>query len=83
MKSLKQICTLVLVTALCGASVQNLSAQEERISCGGNGYEQCRRAPSLAPAIALATVALIGIVAVAVQNNNHSHSHDGVTTTSD
>lgn len=81
MKSFKRICTLVLVTALCGASVQNLAAQEARVDCGGNGYEQCRRAPSLAPAIALATVALIGIVAVAVQNNNHSHSsHTGTQT---
>lgn len=77
MKSFKRLLTLTLVLALCSNCGQNLSAQETVIDCGGSGYEQCRRAPSLAPTIALGTVALIAIVAVAVQNNNHSHSHNG------
>lgn len=48
-------------------------------STGGCGYEECRAATCLAPAIALSTVALLAIVAVIVQNrdsgNSHSHSH--------
>jgi hypothetical protein len=44
---------------------------------GGSGYEECCRAPCLAPAVALGTIALIAIIAIAVQNshNGHGHSH--------
>jgi hypothetical protein len=39
-------------------------------------YEDCRRAPCIAPAIALGTVALVAIIAVAVQNTGHDdHCH--------
>lgn len=45
---------------------------------GGYGYESCRKAPCIAPTIALATLALVAIVAVAVQNSGHGsgHCHD-------
>lgn len=42
---------------------------------GGCGYQQCRQAPALAPAIALGAIAIAAIVAVAVQNSKHGHCH--------
>jgi len=39
---------------------------------GGYAYDECRAAVNLAPAIALGTVAIVGIIAIAVQN---SHDH--------
>jgi hypothetical protein len=79
MKSLKSAAILVTLTALISISARNLTAQEYQTDCGGYGYEQSRRVPSLAPAIALGTVAIVAIVAVACQNNGHSshaHAHD-------
>jgi hypothetical protein len=79
MKMFKKLVVLATLVALVGTSAHNLSAQEYRTDCGGYGYEQCCRAPSLAPAIALGTIALVAIIAVAVQNSHHhshGHSHD-------
>lgn len=78
-KSLKSICIHLTLVALIGISARNLTAQEYQTDAGGYGYEQSRRVPSLAPAIALGTVAIVAIVAVACQNNGHSshaHGHD-------
>ncbi|CDZ80313.1 hypothetical protein BN1013_00823 [Candidatus Rubidus massiliensis] len=64
-----------LVAMLASASV---GAQEEFFdSTGGYGYQESRTAPSIAPAIALGTIAIVAIIAVAVQNRSHhgSHSH--------
>lgn len=66
--------------AMIVTSAHNLTAQdpEYNTDCGGYGYEQSCRVPSLAPAIALGTIALIAIIAVAVQNSHHhehGHSH--------
>jgi hypothetical protein len=42
---------------------------------GGCAYDESKAATNLAPAIALATVAIVGIIAIAVQNSHHkSHS---------
>lgn len=40
---------------------------------GGYAYDESRAAVNLAPAIALGTIAIVGIVAIAVQNS-HGHS---------
>ncbi len=70
------MCVLLTLTALIGVSARNITAQEYQTDAGGYGYEQSRRIPSLAPAIALGTVAIVAIVAVACQNNGHSsHAH--------
>ena len=53
-------------------------ADEFCVDNGGCGYDACCRTSSLAPAIALGTIALVAIVAVAVQNTSghaHCHSH--------
>lgn len=83
MEKVRKWVAYVTFIAMMVTSVQKLTAQtqnelEYNTDCGGYGYEQCRRCPSLAPAIALGTIALIAIIAVAVQNSshhNHGHGH--------
>lgn len=78
MKFFKKSVALATFVAMIAASAHNLSAQEYMTDTGGCGYQECRRVPSLAPAIALGTIAIIAIVAVCVQNSqhhHHSHSH--------
>jgi|LakMenE01Jun11ns_1017448.scaffolds.fasta_scaffold9796520_2 hypothetical protein len=81
MNMFKKWIVLATLMAMIGTSAQNLTAQQEyeyATDAGGYGYEQARRVPSLAPAIALGTVALVAIIAVAVQNSshhNHGHAH--------
>lgn len=41
---------------------------------GGYAYDESRAATNLAPAIALGTVAIVGIIAIAVQNSHGGHS---------
>lgn len=84
MNIVKKIVSVVSLLAMLATSAHTLSADEicpsNVTDAGGYGYEQCRRVPSLAPAIALGTVALVAIIAVAVQNSSHhghsSHFHD-------
>lgn len=76
MKRIKKIISLTAMAAMLGSSAGNLSAQEYCIDNGGCGYDECCRTSSLAPAIALGTIALVAIIAVAVQNTSgHSHCH--------
>lgn len=79
MKSFQKIVAATAVVAMMGMG----SAHAERYASttGGCGYNECRTAPCLAPAIALGTIALIAIIAVAVSNSgsgsgSHSHSHN-------
>lgn len=56
-----------------------IEAQESCVDNGGCGYNECCRSTTLAPAIALGTILVVGMVAVAVQNTSghgHCHSHD-------
>lgn len=81
MKMIKKFVALATLAVLITTSTPNLNAQEYKTDCGGYGYECARRVPSLAPAIALGTIALVAIIAVAVQNSSHhdhghSHSHN-------
>lgn len=71
----KLIASAALLTML-GTPVSHLSADDYCVDMGGCGYEDCCRSCSLAPAIALGTIAIVAIVAVAVQNTSgHSHCH--------
>lgn len=67
--------TLALILLpLCATNT--VSGEEYCADNGGCGYDECCRTSSLAPAIALGTIALVAIVAVAVQNTSgHSHCH--------
>jgi hypothetical protein len=78
MNVFKRMLVLATLVAMIDASTPNLAAAEEEVSdvgeCGVEcGYEQSRSVPSLAPAIALGTIAIVAIIAVAVQNNSHHH----------
>lgn len=76
MRLTKKLMFLVTALAMLGASSTSLQADEYCVDNGGCGYNDCCRSSSLAPAIALGTIALIAIVAVAVQNTSgHSHCH--------
>lgn len=76
MKYIKKIFAIAATTALLTSSTGSLNAQEYCMDNGGCGYDECCRTSSLAPAIALGTIALVAIIAVAVQNTSgHSHCH--------
>lgn len=78
MKNTKRLfAAAILMTMLC-SSLTSLNAEEYCADNGGCGYTECCRTSSLAPAIALGTIAVAAIVAIAVQNTSghaHCHSH--------
>lgn len=74
MKFSKKLIALTTLMAMLGSGSMN--AEEACADNGGCGYNECCRTSSLAPAIALGTIAIVAIVAVAVQNTSgHSHCH--------
>lgn len=72
---MKKLLTLALIGATLGFSLPKADAAEYSSDIGGCGYAECRQCPSLAPAIALGTIALVAIIAVAIQNQDHGHGH--------
>ncbi len=69
----RKMTTLILILAFCiSSSTHKLEAITYVTDTGGYAYDEARAATNLAPAIALATVAIVGIIAIAVQN---SHDH--------
>jgi hypothetical protein len=80
MKRLNKLVASLTIAAIFGSALSNnLSAEEFCSDLAGCGYEECRSAPCLTPAIALGAVALVAIIAVAIQNSSgrscHGHSH--------
>lgn len=69
----KKAIVLTTITALLNISNQQLEAVAYVTDAGGYAYDESRAATNLAPAIALGTVAIVGIIAIAVQNS-HDHS---------
>ena len=68
--------SIVLLAIACSFSATSIHAEEIVVDNGGGGYDESVRTTSLAPAIALGAIALVGIIAVAVQNTSgHSHCH--------
>ncbi len=75
MKLTKKLLAVGAIVAMMSSPL-NVQADEFCCDTGGDGYDQCCRSTSLAPAIALGTIALVAIIAVAVQNTSgHSHCH--------
>lgn len=75
MKLLKKAVALATVVAMLGTTVA-ANAGECRANAGGCGYQECRRAPCIGPALALGTIALVAIIAIALQNqSNSTHGH--------
>lgn len=76
MKSLRKYIALLMAAAMMLVTVSKVEAAEYVTDCGGCGYNECRKCPSIAPAVALGTIALVAIIAVALQNQSNSHSHN-------
>lgn len=75
MPIMKKMVTLIILCALLSINVQNLEAVTYVTDTGGYAYDESRAVTNLAPAIALGTVAIVGIIAIAVQNTqDHSSS---------
>lgn len=73
MKHLRKLVVLGLLAAtLTKESAEAATYSSDTYGCG---YEECRQAPCLTPAIALGTIALVAIVAVALQDSHSSHGH--------
>lgn len=75
MKNFKKLVALTALVTMFGSATKGVNAQEYVYDTGGCGYEECRQAPCLTPAIALGAIALVAIIAVAVQNSHHGHGH--------
>lgn len=76
MKLVKKLVASAALLTMLSAPTSNIFADDYCVDMGGCGYEDCCRSCSLAPAIALGTIAVVAIVAVAVQNTSgHSHCH--------
>jgi ABC-type nickel/cobalt efflux system permease component RcnA len=71
---LKKIITLTALFAMMGLSTRQLEAVTYVTDTGGYAYDESRAVTNLAPAIALGTVAIVGIIAIAVQNSHESSS---------
>lgn len=75
MTKLKKLITVfVILTTMGLTSQKGLQAVTYVTDSGGFAYDESRAATNLAPAIALSTVALAGIIALAVQNSHDSSS---------
>lgn len=74
MKIVKKAWTLYLTLALTLFSASQAEAITYVTDTGGYAYDESRAATNIAPAIALGTVAIVGIIAVAVQNSHGSSS---------
>jgi hypothetical protein len=72
MSMLKKMIALTALIALMHLPTPQLEAVAYVTDTGGYAYDESRAAVNLAPAIALGTVAVVGIIAIAVQN---SHEH--------
>lgn len=75
MKGIKKLVAVATFLAMV-ASTTHVHAVPTTVNTGGYGYQEARRAPVLAPAIALATIALVTVIVIALQNQgNSSHGH--------
>jgi len=74
MNLLKKLVASATLTAMI-FSTTGLNAAQCYENCGGCGYEECRRAPCIGPAVALGAIAIAAIIAVAIQSSSNSHDH--------
>ena len=70
----KKMIALALLFALTSMGAQKLEAVTYVTDTGGYAYDESRAVTNLAPAIALATIAIAGIIAIAVQNSHGGSS---------
>ncbi|MEC7838402.1 MAG: hypothetical protein VX777_00010 [Chlamydiota bacterium] len=72
MKLVKKLCSIVTLAAMAVSGSASADCYDD---CGGCGYEECRRAPCIAPCVALGAIALAAVIAIAIQNSSCDHSH--------
>lgn len=82
MKSFRQVITVLSTAAMISLSSTSLEAcfVYDIDGCGYFdddccGYADCRECYSLAPAIAIGTLAIAAIIAIAVKDPHGAHSH--------
>ncbi len=71
---IKKMIACGLFFALISMSAPKLEAITYVTDTGGYAYDESRAVTNLAPAIALATLAIAGIIAIAVQNSHGGSS---------
>lgn len=74
MSLFKNAAALIALIALLCASTPQVEAITYVTDTGGYAYDDARAVTNLAPAVALGTVAIVGIIAIAVQNSHDSSS---------
>lgn len=74
MSLFKKLIVITALLALCGMFSHQLEAVSYVTDTGGYAYDESRAVTNLAPAIALGTVAIVGIIAIAVNNSHDHHS---------
>lgn len=82
MSTLKKTIALTAVIAMLGLPGQGNADVAYVTDTGGYAYDESRAAVNLAPAIALATIAIVGIIAIAVQNSHGGHSSSSASSCS-
>jgi hypothetical protein len=90
MKTLRSLTRLLVAASVIIFTTNQAEAVTYVTDTGGYAYDESRAATNIAPAVALGTVVLVGIIALGVQNSHHhsTHSHSsssffhGGTTTS-
>ena len=72
----KLVSSFTLFSLLVLSSSKACAQPEYCVDNGGCGYDDICRTSTLAPAIALGTIALVAIIALALQNTSgHAHCH--------
>ena len=74
MSILKRMITTAIFILIFALGSPKLHAITYVTDTGGYAYDESRAMTNLAPAIALGTVAIVGIIAIAVQNTHNSSS---------
>jgi hypothetical protein len=74
MSLFKKLAIFTLAFSLVSFSLSRLEGVTYVTDTGGYAYDEARAVTNLAPAIALGTVAIAGVIAIAVQNSHDCSS---------
>jgi len=74
MSTLKKRLVALVASSAMVFSASSVSGQDYTY-VNGQGYQEYRTSPNLAPGIALGLITLAAIIAVSIQNSTNDHSH--------
>lgn len=74
MSLFKKLALFAIACSLFNLSLPQLEGVTYVTDTGGYAYDEARAATNLAPAIAIGTLAVAGVIAIAVQNSHDSSS---------